>query len=421
LEANHPSNLSNKSISSAGTCGSDDIGYASTTSSENKSGYASTTSDERISSKSGYASTTSDDHVSSDGYGALSESTRASGGHRSSDKFKQHPAVAVQAAFTSSIKRHPETNERSACKQPEQGRFPQGACRAVSPTPSPKESAVPVPTRLCAGLALSPRASSNDGPLLMMPKANRNWMELEEEDAIGQPEQLDKMYNTKYNPHMNGEPSTTMSLNDQKVISALRKAEIARGNAMATIADKYKRPGLTPQSLASSADAVPTRSPASSPRPSPPASSPRGRLSIPLTCAPSVNAPASSPRGRFSIPSIWESGQVHGDLLSWFADELGVSKNATADIEEELIQTCRGSPSSGYPLSPQRPRDLVGCGAASPGYPPLSSRPPASPSPTQRPTSTEKPAPFASVLAARPPPVTSMVSEDMFAPEPRMV
>eukprot|EP00746_Dinoflagellata_sp_MGD_P160523 gnl/MRDRNA2_/MRDRNA2_87321_c0_seq1.p1 gnl/MRDRNA2_/MRDRNA2_87321_c0~~gnl/MRDRNA2_/MRDRNA2_87321_c0_seq1.p1 ORF type:complete len:482 (+),score=65.53 gnl/MRDRNA2_/MRDRNA2_87321_c0_seq1:97-1542(+) len=366
LDATHPSNLSNKSTSSAGTCGSD-IGYASTTSSE---------------------------HVN-DG-GALSDTTSSSNGTTNfplrtlakdvNTNLKEHTAAKSFGRQTEVNKRHP--------------------CRSMSPTPSPKESAVPVPTRLCAKLALSPRVASpqlSNRPTIVMPGANQRQTDLlvAEEDAVGQPEHLDKLYGYVYTRRTCEVPSSTVEEEERaaKVSDALREAELAREFAMATLGRRGKRTSSTPQ-------------------------------------APGPQIVAATPR--WSIPSIWDSGEVHNDLLSWFADELGVSKDATADINVGLMQTYGDQPltsrtAAGSPRkpSPQSASSLdfgskfspvsVPCSASSPSR---HVPPPISPS-TSRSESINLDenvnVPFKSVLAAQTPLVKSMESEDGFAPEPRML
>lgn len=316
LEPNHPSNLSN---SSAGTCGSD-IGYASTTSSE---------------------------HANDPG--ALSESTSSSTEIRRimmtnsnsieilkvAERERDKVASARTARYAEVRTSHyPEANKRRPC-------------RSVSPTPSPKESAVPVPTKLCSGLAMSPRVPTQHS-MLTMPESRRRREHIEvfeEDDLLSQPDQLDKIYNSTYNPPINDELAS-------KVSDALRDAEFARKRATAALS-KYT-----------------------------------GSCSLRES-----HLPPQTPR--YAIPSIWESGEVHGDLISWFADELGVSKGAAADIGEGLIQTCRDRP-----VIPRTPR--------------IQPRTSTSSSPDAHEV---EPRPFASVLAAQPP----VVSDDSFAPEPRML
>lgn len=368
LDATHPSNLSNKSTSSAGTCGSD-IGYASTTSSE---------------------------HVND--AGALSDTASSSNGtscklaNNLSNNFKDHTAANSFGPQTEARKRR--------------------SCRSMSPTPSPKESAVPVPTRLCAKPALSPRVTSpglSNRPMLAMPGANKRQADLpvEEEDAVGQPEQLDKMYGYIYTQHVSEVPSTTVEEDERaaKVSDALREAQIAREFAMATLGRRYKRTSSTPQ-------------------------------------VPGSQIAAATPR--WSIPSIWDSGEVHDDLLSWFADELGVSKDATADISVGLMQTYGDQPltartpltsrsAAGSPLKPssQSASSLDFSGQFSPISVPCSACSPSKHVPQPHSPSLSNSevvnldekvdAPFQSVLAAPRPPKNSMENEDGFAPEPRML
>lgn len=393
LEANHPSNLSNKSISSAGTCGSD-IGYASTTSSEH-------VSDTGILSDN-IASTTSSEHINDSG--TLSDATtssndvRCTNTNQSMDKFKQ-------------------SNPRQASiEQQAQKRRP---CRSLSPTPSPKESAVPVPTRLCSRLALSPRKDrpskkdQSDCSFLDMPKAKRTWQQPdEEEDALSRPEELDKMYppikgkrtwrvpdeeqdalsrpeelDKVYNVHSNDAPGLTTEDAElsTKVSDALREAEVAREFAMAALG-RCKRTARTPGLMPDTSQ-------------------------------------LGSATPRWSIPSIWDSGQVHSDLLSWFADELGVSKDAAADISEGLMESCRDHPltsrsTTGSPVKQSsQPCSIVSSIDDSSTDLPMDLPTRHAPQPCLQ---YEREVmkgniPFAS------PSVNCMDSEDSFAPEPRML
>jgi hypothetical protein len=370
LDACHPSNLSNKSNSSAGTCGSD-IGYASTTSSE---------------------------HVND--AGGLSDTTSSSNDMRRVVKdfnFKQRNVVA------DSLRRPIEAQKRRPC-------------RSVSPTPSPKESAVPVPTRLCAKITQSPRGASPEmfnRPMLEMPGANKmqtwtaqiQWkttQDPEEEDAVGRPEQLDKMYGC--NQHMSEVPGTTAEEEQRaaQVSDALREAELAREFAMAALG-RCKRTCSTVQASGNT---------------------PGSQIGS-----------ATVPTPRWSIPSIWDSGEVHSDLLSWFADELGVSKDATADISAGLMQSYSDRPltsrsTAGSPMKQSTHSD------SSPDFSsdycsPLSTYTTCSPRkhvrmPHSPPTSNSEAVvlddtPFQSVLAAPLPLLTSLEDEDGFAPEPRML
>lgn len=214
-------------------------------------------------------------------------------------------------------------------------------------------------------------------------KGKRTWRVADEQDALSRPEELDKVYNV----HSNGAPRLTTQDAElsTKVSDALREAEVAREFAMAALG-RCKRTARTPGLMPDTSQ-------------------------------------LGSATPRWSIPSIWDSGQVHSDLLSWFADELGVSKDAAADISEGLMESCRD-----HPLTSR----------STTGSPVKQSSQPCSIVSSIDDSSTDLPTDLPTRHAPQPclqyerevmsgnipfasPSVNCMDSEDSFAPEPRML